>query len=82
MLYLRKFSIFRGLRSEVGYGLIVGYVYGGSEVGEEDDGLVELFLLFMIKRLKSVVGYRFIGGLKWEGSLYGDGMLMELYGRD
>lgn len=78
----RKSSIFRGSRSEVGHGPTAGHVHGGSEAGEEDDGLAELPLPSMIKRSKSAAGYRFTGGSKWEGSSYGDGMLMESHGRD
>lgn len=76
-------SVFRGSKSEVGHGQAQGYEHGHeSEAGEEDDGLAELPLPSMIKRSKSAAGYRFGGGSKWEGSSYGDGVLMESHGRD
>lgn len=76
-------SVFRGSKSEVGHGQAQGQGYEhGSEAGEEDDGLAELPLPSMIKRSKSAAGYRFGGGSKWEGSSYGDGVLMESHGRD
>lgn len=76
-------SVFRGSKSEVGHRQAQGYEHEhGSEAGEEDDGLAELPLPSMIKRSKSAAGYRFGGGSKWEGSSYGDGVLMESHGRD
>ncbi|WVF71478.1 hypothetical protein IAT40_006284 [Kwoniella sp. CBS 6097] len=64
----RRSSIFRA-KSEVGH----------AHADEEDeDGLGELP---MVPRSKSVIGFRGDVDRKWEGSSYGDGVLMESNGR-
>ncbi|WVQ82361.1 hypothetical protein IAT38_004489 [Cryptococcus sp. DSM 104549] len=76
----RRSSMFRA-RSEVGLG---GLGSGNSEAGEEGDGLGELPSAPVVRRSKSVIGFRHTGGSagsKWEGSSHGDGVLMESHGR-
>ncbi|OCF42889.1 hypothetical protein I317_03240 [Kwoniella heveanensis CBS 569] len=70
----RRSSIFRA-KSEVG-----GHRSSRSERGGDDDedGLGELPT---VPRSKSVIGFRGDVDRKWEGSTYGDGVLMESNGR-
>ncbi|WVQ99409.1 hypothetical protein IAU59_006542 [Kwoniella sp. CBS 9459] len=71
----RRSSIFRA-KSEIGH-----HRSSRSERGEDEDDDDRVGELPMVPRSKSVIAFRGDVDRKWEGSSYGDGVLMESNGR-